>query len=899
MRFFRRRTWREQELEEEIQAHLAIEAKQRIESGQAPEEAERAARRDFGNVGMVKEVTRQMWGSNWVESSAQDLRRAVRLLRKTPGFTAVAILTLALGIGANTVIFSMVYAALLRPLPFPDPDRVVRILATKNGQPIGAPSPMDIHDFSVSAKSFESVVAYDRWRKNVSGIAGSEDAEETIVGLVPGAYFRLLGIKPILGRPFTEQESTYGKHYVAAISSSFWQTRFHADPQILGKTLRINGEMYAIIAVIPDVIPGWMDQTSAPISIWTPFAFQITSSETARGDRGEYALARLKRRVSYEAARRELSALAARLSKEHPLDQGIGVAIEPLTDARAGPVRPILLLLSGGVGIVLIIACANLASLLIARNSARSRELAVRAALGAVRSRLLRQLLLETLALSVAGALAGLALASAASFALTRMKPAGNIPYTIASNALPQFWSASAEPRVLLFTLAVSILTAMLFGLAPAFTGARAPLADVLREAGRSGTAAMARQRFRRMLVTTEVALSLILVFAATLLFETLGRLEQQDPGFPTGHLLIAHVYLPPARYPDAAAITRFCDAFAERVRALPGVRDASMTTGYPPSFRWAQMFTIPGSPAPRISDIPTAQFAGVDDRYLHTLGLRLVNGRDLSQSDTAASVPVAVVNQEFVRRYFPNQDPIGRQIRPGPPPGVPPGPFSNFGASTRNITIAGVVRNFINDGMALPPAPHIFILFRQFPGLNYGFKDILVRTAGNPQSFVPAIARELKSLDADIPLGEVQSMEQHIATQTSDTRFTSVLLGLFAGLGIVLALIGAYGVVAYLVAQRTQELGVRLALGADSRDILWLILRYGLSIGLVGIALGLGGSILVRQSLARLLYGVAVSDPWTLAGSAILMLIVVVIASAVPAASAMRIDPVRALRCE
>jgi predicted permease len=401
------------------------------------------------------------------------------------------------------------------------------------------------------------------------------------------------------------------------------------------------------------------------------------------------------------------------------------------------------------------------------------------------------------------------------------------------------------------------------------------------------------------MLVTTEVALSLILVFAAGLLAQTVARLQRQDPGFRVDHLLIAHVFIPPARYPDADAITRFCDAFGERVRSLTGVLDASVTTGYPPSMPWQQMFTIPGLPFSRTADVPVTRFAAVDARYLHTLGFALLSGRDFKETDTSTSQPVAIVNEEFVRSYFSNQDPIGRQIHPGPPPGVPAIPLQDFGSSSRNITIAGVVRNFMNRGMALPPAPQIFTLFRQLPGLNFGFKDIVVRTAANPESIAPAVARELKSLDAEIPLGEIRSMETQMSSQTADTRFTTVLLGLFAGLGIMLAVIGAYGVVAYLVAQRTQELGVRLALGAASTDILWLVLRYGLFIGLAGVALGLAGAMVAGRFLAGFLYGVSASNPFTLLGAAVLLLLVVAVASAVPARRAMRIDPVQALRGE
>ena len=896
MRWFFRR---EQELNEEIEAHLAIEIKRRIENGETAEEAERAARREFGNVAMVKEVTRAMWGWSWIESIGQDVKFAARTMRKTPGFAIVAVLTLGLGIGVNTAIFGVVDAALLRPLPFPEPDRLVRIFATKNGATIGGPSPMDMRDFAAAAHSFEGMAIYDRWRKNVSGMAGSKNPEETIVGLMPAAYFELLGIRPILGRLFTEQEGVWGRHFVAAIGQSFWRNRLEADPKILGKTLRINGEAYTIVAVLPDVVPGWMDQTSAPISVWTPFASANVWTEAARDDRGDFTVGRLKPGVSYDQARAELAALAARLAREHPVDRGIGATIEPLADTRAGPIRPVLLMLCGAVGMVLIIACANLASLLLARNSARYREMAMRAALGAGRGRLLRQLLLEALVLSLAGGGAGLGFAWLAGSALTRMNSAGVLPYTSASNALAQFWTATPDFRVLLFALGTSVLTAILFGMIPAFTGARVSLADTLREGGRSGTAGAGRQRFRRMLVVTEVGLSLVLVFAAALLVQTMIRLGRRDPGFRADHLLLAHVYIPPAGYATPEAITRFCDEFVRRMRVLPGVVDASLTTGYPPLMEWQQMFTIPGVPTSRVEDVPVARFAGVDAHYVSTLGLALVNGRDFQQSDTAASAPVIVVNHEFARRYFPNANPIGRQIHPGPPGGILAPAFGDFGGLARNLTIIGVVKNYMNRGLALPPGPQLFALFRQLPGQNFGFKDIVVRTATNPEAVAPAIARALRELDPDIALGEVRSMEAHLSAQTADTRSTTLLLGLFAGLGTILAVIGVYGVVAYVVAQRTQEVGVRVALGADSSDILYLVLRYGLSIGLAGVGLGLAGALAARQLLARMLYGVSAGDAWTLAAAAVLLLLVIVAASAVPARRAMQIDPVQALRSE
>jgi putative ABC transport system permease protein len=895
------RRGREDEIDEEIRVHLAIEIERRIERGETPVEAERAARREFGNIALVKEVTRGMWRSKWIDEIAQDVKYAARGMRRAPGFTLVAILILALGIGANTSIFSVINAAMLRPLPFPNANRLVTLYSTRNGVPIGSPSPLDVKDFAAASQCFESMVLYDHWRKNVSGISGSQAPEETVIGLVAESYFELLGVKPTVGRLFSKAENTFGRHYVAAISGTFWKKRFGNDPRVLGRTLRINGETYTIVAVMPDVIPGWMDRTSAPIPIWTPYASPDLLTEATRGDRGNSVLGRLKPGVSYRQAQSELDTLAGRLAQEHILDRGVGARLEPLTDTRAGPIRPVLLMLWGAVGMVLAIACANLASLLLARNSARSREMAVRAALGAGRSRLLRQMLLETLLLSLMGGVAGLALSAAAGAALARMNSANTLPYTTASNALGQFWSAAPEPRILLFTLCVSILTAALFGLAPAFSGARVSLSDTLREGGRAGTMGPSRQQFRSMLVIIEVALSVVLVSAASSMVGAMIRLGQADPGFPTDHLLLSHVFIPSTRYPDSAAISRFCEELVRRVRALPGVVDASVTTGYPPVVGWRQMFTIPGVPVPRIEDTPTARFANVDDHYLRTMAIPAIGGRDLAESDRASSPPVAVINEAFARRYFPDRNPIGREISPGPPHGVPAPSLQSFGLSTRAIKIVGVVRDFMNGGVALPPDPLIVTLFRQQPALNFGFKDLVVRTSVDPESIVPAVSHELKSLDEDIPLGEVRTMQEHMSNQTADTRFTTLLLELFAGLGTILAVIGVYGIVAYLVAQRTRDLAVRVALGATSADIVWLVLRHGLLLGSSGVAIGIAGALAVRQVFERYLLAAGAShfSPLAIVGTAVAVLLAIGLASAAPARRAVSADPVQALRAE
>jgi predicted permease len=901
MRWLFRRRPRADELDEEIRNHLALEIERRIDRGESPVEAERAARREFGNVAMVTEVTRSMWRFAWIDEIARDLKYALRGMRKAPGFTLAAVLILALGIGANTTIFSVINAALLRPLPFPDGDRLVSLYATKNGQIMGSPSPPDLADFAAASQSFESMVLFDHWRKNLSGIAGSDAPEEAVVGLVPGSYFEVLGIRPILGRFFSESENQYGRHFVAIIRESFWRTRFSADPRILGRTLRINGETYSVVGVIPDVIPGWMDRTSLPIQVWTPFASPDAPTEDARGDHGFTALARLKRGVSYEQAQAELDTIALRLSQEYVLDRGVGVRLESLADTRGGPIRPVLLMLWGAVGLVLAIACANLAGLVLARNSARSREMAVRLALGAGANRILRQIFVETLALALLGGVAGLGVSAAAGVALTRMSTRATLPYLTGSNVLGQFWSATPEPRILLFTLCLSVLTAAAFGLAPAFTGARRALSVSLREGGRTGTDGPSTQRFQDALVIGEIALSVVLVAAAAVMVSAILRLWRAEPGFRTDHLLLAHIYIPPSRYPDSPAITQFCERFIRRVRTLPGVQDASVTTGFPPVVGWRQMFTIPEFPAPRFEDVPTARFANVDEHYLRTMGIPFVAGRDLAESDTEGLPPVAVINEAFARRYFPNDHPVGWEILPGPPPGVLAPLLSSFGGSRRPIRIVGVVKDFMNNGAALPPDPQIVTLFRQQPAVNFGFKDLVVRTTIDAESIVPALSRELKSFDEDIPLGEVRTMEANMSVQTADTRLAATLLGLFAGLGMILAVVGVYGIIAYQVARRTREFGIRLALGARSADIVSLVLRHGLFIGLAGVSIGIACAFAVDRALQRYLASTGAPRSSLLAvfGTAIGVLVAIVLAGVAPARRAVRVDPVLTLRCE
>jgi predicted permease len=882
----------ENDLQRELQSHIDLEAEEQREYGLPAEEAHYAARRAFGNPTLIAEDVRGSWNLAWLEHFFRDLRHGARSLLGSPSFSAVAVLTLALGIGANTAIFSTIDALMLRPLPFSSPDQIVRIYSITSGitdtfsNPDG-PSAPDVRDFEQKSHSFQKMVIYDTWRKNVTFVDSASEPEQMRVGLVPAAYFEILDVKPIAGRLFAEDENQAGRNFVAAISSHLWRNRFGGDPAVLGRKIRINGEPYAIVAVMPDVPPerveaGMVDATD----LWTPLTSSDVWAETSRGERGYLALGRLKPGVSLEQAQADLSVIADALAAEHPVDQGVRVSVKKLADTRAGSLRPMLFLLMGAVSLILLIACVNLANLLLARNSARGRELAVRAALGSSRGGLIRQLLAETLLLSLAGAAAGLLLAKAGLASVMMLHPAN----------LSQLESLEIDWRVLAFTLSVSLITAFLFGLAPAITGTRLNLVDALKLGGRSGTAGKRGKRMRNLLIATEMAMSLMLLVTASLVVQSLARLNRQNLGIRQDHLLKGHFYVPRVRYPDAGAITRFCDQFANKVRALPGVVDASVTTIYPPNNGWTQMLGIPGHTVTRIQDIPAAQFGVADAHFRTTLGIPLIRGRDFAETDMATSPPVAIITEEFKHRYFPSQDPIGQKIHIGPPQfmQLPPGAGVT---DSSDVTIVGIIGDFRNNGLALPPEPQIVVLYSQHPLVNYGFKDIVIRTASDPSSLAPAISRRLHDLDSDMPFAEVQTIEALVEEESGGQRFTAVLLSLFAAAGLVLAIVGIYGVVSFVVAQRNQELAVRIALGASRANVLWLVLKQGLEMATIGAAVGLLGACATQKLTSGLLFGISPVDPATFAGGTALLLAVAVITSAVPGMRVMRIDPSEVLR--
>lgn len=828
---------------------------------------------------------------SFLDSFGMDIRYAFRQMRKSPGFATVVVLVLALAIGANASVFSVLNAVVLRPLEFPTANRLVEVTSVKDGKSVGT-SPPDVKDFATLNRTFEKIAVYDEWSKNVSASPGGENPRELMVGLAPRELFEALGVQPLLGRLFTAEEGLAGRNHVALITESFWRTRLQRAPKVLGRILTINDQPYTIIGVIPDVIPGWINASYNQlrgVSLWEPFLpMPDVWSETSRGGRGFGSIGLLKPGVSIAEAHADLATIARNLAATYPADQDTGVELIPLQNMRSGDLKPLLSMLMGSVGLILLIACSNLAALLLARNTARQREFAMRKALGAGRATLVRQVLAETLVLSVMGSGLGLALALGSTQAL-RLSDPGH---------LPQLLELTLDWRVVVFTLVAGLSTCLLFGMAPALLSARLNPADALKDGGRSSSGA-SRQGFRKMLVTAQIALSLMLLIGAGLLIQTLERLQNQDLGFRVDHLTHAQLYLPPAQYPTGDSIDQFCDRLTERLRVIPGVQAVSITEIYPPSDRWREMFSIEGRRISRLEDIPSTVFGVVDAYYLRTAGIALMRGRDFSESDREKTLPVAIVNQAFVKKLFPGEEPIGRRVEIGAPKSFI-ADDEWMGSERLTVTIIGVMRDNRDQGLALPVAPQLIGLFRQMPQpLNSGFKDLLVRSDLAASAVVPSLERQLHALDPRIPLAETESMSECLGDLTAVQRFTSLILACFAGLGLMLAVMGIYGVIAYLVAQRTPEIGIRLALGSPRSAVVWLVSSQGLRMALAGVAVGLLGTALAARSMTSLLYGISALDPLTLGFASMVIIAIALVACALPARRAARIDPLQALRTE
>lgn len=806
----------------------------------------------------------------------QDVHFALRMLRKSPGFTAVALLTLALGIGANSAIFSVVNGVLLRPLPYADPGRLVYLYSQfpTMGFDDFWISPPEYRELQQRARAFSSIGA---WRTGRVNVAGTDNPVRVTSAIVSAEFFTTLGVPPIMGRPFTTDEDRPNGPDVAVISHGLWQRAFGADPKIIGKQVQIDGRPTTVTGIMPQ----GFDIQDAGVDVWRPAG--IGPNPTNRGSHYLRLVGRLAPGVTPAQARSELQSLVtswrAVIPEGHvPTPDRHPIRMEPLRDKMTGGVQAALWLLLAAVGLVLLIAVANVGNLLLAKSEGRRREVAVRIAIGAGRARLVRQFLTESLVLAVIGGGLGLLLG----FAGLRLLLAHN------PGSIPRVGEIGMDGRVVLFTLGVSLLAGLIFGLAPLLHLSPRAMAATLKESGQRTTAAAARQRLRKGLVISETALAAILVIGAGLLIRSLNALQHVDPGFDPHGLLTFQLYLPPARYPDATAASSFYGTLLDRLRALPGVQAAAAMSGLPPLRDVnANDTEFEGLAPSRDRPFNVDYYQVVQGDYFRTMGIPVVEGRAFGLGDNAGGPPVVLVNETLAKMYYPDVSPIGRHIRPGG------APFW--------LTIVGVVKDVKQGGLSEPTGTELYFNNPQVAAANLAQRtmNIVVRTSRAPLAVAGEAGRAVRELDASLPLAQVQTMDQNIAQTIRRPRFVTLLLGIFAALALVLAAVGTYGVLSYTVAERGHEIGIRMAMGAQSGDVLRMVLRSGLALAGTGLGLGLVGGLGATRLMRSLLFGVSPTDPATLLLAPAVLVVVAVAACMIPARRATRVDPVTALREE
>jgi len=814
-----------------------------------------------------------------MDTLLQDIRYSLRRLLKSPAFTLIVILTLALGIGANTAIFSAVNAVLLRPLGYGDPGRLVTIqhlYPSLGGMkaPVSVPGFLDYQ----RASSIESMAVETGWAANLTG----EGEPERLQGArVTGRFFTTLAVPALRGRALLPGEDSAGREHVAVLSYGLWQRLFGSSREVVGRSLSLNGETYQVVGVMPR---DFRDVQNRNVELWVPLVFR--SDQMGDGQRTHEFLnlvARVRPGVPVAQAGAEMRTMAEQLKRRYPdsYPPDWSLVTTPLAQYLVGDVRPALLVLLGAVGFVLLIACANVANLLLARAAARSKEIAVRTALGASRDRLIRQLLTESLLLALIGGVLGLFLAFWGVRAIIAINPAN----------LPRADEIGVDGPVMLFTLLVSLLTGLLFGLAPAVHTAATDLHGMLKEGGRGAAGDRAGQGLRRMLVIAEVALALTLLTGAGLLIKSFARLQGVDPGFDPDRLLTFNLSLPAARYGSDTAQIAFFDQVIPALSAVPGVRAVGATSVMPFGGGWSTAgFEIEGYQPPPKQPGPWGDVRIVSPGYFQTLGVPLRRGRLLEDQDRAGSLEVAVIDDEFVRRYWPHDDPIGKRFTFGPPAGATDTTQREW------IQVVGVVGHTKQEGLDGENRLQLYLPYRQ-SGLP--FLTFVVRTAGAPEQYVNPVRRAVQSVDPEQPLSGIRTMDELISRSVGQRRLSMMLLSLFSGIALVLASVGIYGLMSYSVAQRSRELGVRIALGAARVDVLQLVLRQGMSLALTGIVIGVGAAFGLSRVIESQLYGVRASDPATFIAVAVLLGLTALTANLIPAWRATRVDPAVVLREE
>ncbi len=813
-----------------------------------------------------------------MDTLLKDVRYALRTLRQSPGFTLVAILTLALGIGANTAMFSVVTAVLLRPLPFPEPDRIVAIsTVSENGRPTAESFP-DFADFRERNRSFEHIAAYDT---NSLTLTGAGEPMHVEANVVTSGFFESLGMQPKMGRTFRLDEEHAGNH-VAILSDRMWHAQFHADPNILGKNINLGGRPYTVIGVMPEGFE--FPITSTPRELWISSAIDmevdIPGDTPMAANRGAHFLRVVGRRkpgVSVELAQQDMRGIAASLAKQYPdtNSRRPGALVRPQLEALIGKTRPALMVLLAAVGFVLLIACVNIANLLLARGAGRSREIAIRTALGASRMRVIRQLITESMLLALAGTAIGIAGAAWAISALVKLYPQN----------LPRLSEVNIDYRVLLFSLGVAVLSAILFGLFPALQVTKVNLEEQLREGGRAGGSAR-HKRFRTVLVVAETSLGVILLVGAGLLIRSFERLQKVDPGFSSHNVLTLNFDLPGSRY-DNDKSDQFVREFFDRLNARPGIKSAAGTAQLPMSNQFAMVtFGIQDKPVPEAQK-PAAAIVVVTDRYFDTMKIPVLQGRRFDERDQRNSGKVMVVSQSFAQKFFPNENPIGKQLQPGANDGPGKSPWRE---------IVGVVGDVRVGDLSTPPEPMFYL---PYPQLIWGAPTIVVHTNVDAAAAAPEVRTVLREMDPELPLYEIRTMDDYVALSVGRQKFQTVLLGVFAGIALLLTAVGLYGVMAYSVLQRTHEIGIRMALGASQRSVLRMVLSTGARMAAIGLSIGVIGALTLTQFMKSMLFEVRSQDPITFVGVCVVLAVVTLLASYIPARRATKVDPVIALRYE
>lgn len=804
-----------------------------------------------------------------MENLLQDLRFGFRSLIKNPGFAIVAIITLGLGIGANTAIFSVVNGVLLRPLPFHKPDQLMMVHVSRAQAP-SEKAPLcqsDFLDWKSQNQIFENIAAYSTSRFNFSG---GESPEQIPGALVTADFFNTLGVQPVLGRAFLPDEDQANGGQTIVISDRFWRQSFGANPGIIDQQINLNGKAFTIIGIMP----AGFSFPEKDVELWAAEKL----APTRRGPYYMRGLARLRPDATLEQAKVEMGAIGQRVQAQiNSKDKDVTWTATSLTEATVGDIRVTLLVLLGSVLFVLLIASANVANLLLARATAREKEMSVRLALGASRARLLRQMLTESLLLALCGGTVGLFLAIWGIDLLLAISPSN----------IPRLQEITIDGRVLGFTLLISAVSGLVFGLAPALQSSRLNLNESLKEGGRSNTESIGRRQMRNTLIIAEIALSLMLLIGAGLMMKSFIKLQSVSPGFKPEQILTMNLSLPRTKYDKSEKVIAFYQQLINRVKTVPGVEDAGLTISLPPNkLALSDSFSIEGKTVAPGSSDPIVPLLFISPDYFNVLGVPLLDGRPFNDADKAETPPVVIINKTLADHYFPNENPVGKRFKVG-------GGEKN---SNPWMEIVGVVGDVKYTGLDAKPESTYYV-----PIAQTGWRSayLAVRTSSNPMALAPALRQEIRELDKDLPVTNVATMEQLLAESVAQPRFRTLLLGIFAVVALILASIGIYGVISYTVTRRTYEMGIRLALGAQTSEILKLIIRQGMTLAVIGVTIGIAAALILTRVMESLLYEVSVTDAATFAGVAGLLGLVALLACYIPARRATKVDPMIALRYE